>query len=69
LGSQYLVAKLLRKLFDSIDHEGPYGEGHLGDLPALYVGTDGKTALPVLATRLKIRDMREGPFDNYPCRR
>lgn len=38
-------------------HEGPYGEGHLGDLPALYVGSDGKADYPVLAPRLKISDL------------
>jgi Cu-Zn family superoxide dismutase len=39
-------------------HEGPYGQGHLGDLPALYVGADGKVALPVLAPRLKTADLK-----------
>jgi superoxide dismutase, Cu-Zn family len=39
-------------------HEGPYGKGHLGDLPALYVGNDGKAALPVLAPRLKVADLK-----------
>ncbi|RJQ21455.1 MAG: superoxide dismutase [Nitrospiraceae bacterium] len=39
-------------------HEGPYGKGHLGDLPALYAGPDGKIALPVLAPRLKVSDIR-----------
>lgn len=39
-------------------HEGPYGNGHLGDLPALYVGADGKATLPVLAPRLKAADIR-----------
>ncbi|MCP1572183.1 MULTISPECIES: superoxide dismutase family protein [Herbaspirillum] len=34
-------------------HEGPYGEGHLGDLPALYVTADGRADNPVLAPRLK----------------
>jgi Cu-Zn family superoxide dismutase len=38
-------------------HEGPYGHGHLGDLPALYVGSDGKANLPVLAPRLKVADL------------
>lgn len=37
-------------------HEGPYGEGHLGDLPPLYVGEDGRAVLPVLAPRLKAAD-------------
>jgi len=39
-------------------HEGPYGQGHLGDLPALYVGSDGKATLPVLAPRLKMADLK-----------
>lgn len=34
-------------------HLGPYNEnGHLGDLPALTVNTDGSSTLPVLAPRL-----------------
>lgn len=36
-------------------HAGPYGDGHLGDLPALYVTADGKATYPVLAPRLKTR--------------
>lgn len=39
-------------------HEGPYGSGHLGDLPALYVTSDGKAILPVLAPRLKVADLK-----------
>ena len=39
-------------------HEGPYGNGHLGDLPALYVSADGKATLPVLAPRLKVADIK-----------
>ena len=39
-------------------HEGPYGNGHLGDLPALYVGMDGKANYPVLAPRLRLADIR-----------
>jgi Cu-Zn family superoxide dismutase len=39
-------------------HEGPYGNGHLGDLPALYVAADGKATLPVLAPRLKVSDIK-----------
>lgn len=34
-------------------HEGPYGEGHLGDLPGLYVAADGTATMPVLAPRIK----------------
>jgi Cu-Zn family superoxide dismutase len=39
-------------------HEGPYGNGHLGDLPALYVTADGKATLPVLAPRLRVADIK-----------
>ncbi|MFI5296358.1 MAG: superoxide dismutase [Cu-Zn] SodC [Thermodesulfovibrionales bacterium] len=39
-------------------HEGPYGSGHLGDLPALYVSAEGKATLPVLAPRLKVADIK-----------
>lgn len=34
------------------EHEGPYGDGHLGDLPALYVDERGNAEHPVLAPRL-----------------
>lgn len=34
-------------------HLGPYAEGHKGDLPALYVTSDGKATYPVLAPRIK----------------
>ncbi|MET3108843.1 Cu-Zn family superoxide dismutase [Oxalobacteraceae bacterium GrIS 2.11] len=34
-------------------HEGPYGQGHLGDLPGLYVAADGTATTPVLAPRIK----------------
>ncbi|HEX7415877.1 MAG TPA: superoxide dismutase [Cu-Zn] SodC [Smithellaceae bacterium] len=39
-------------------HEGPYGNGHSGDLPFLYVDKDGKALLPVLAPRLKVSDLK-----------
>jgi superoxide dismutase, Cu-Zn family len=39
-------------------HLGPYAEGHLGDLPALSVGADGKSTLAVLAPRLKTSDLK-----------
>lgn len=39
-------------------HKGPYAEGHLGDLPALYVDTSGKAEHPVLAPRLKLSDLK-----------
>jgi Cu-Zn family superoxide dismutase len=38
-------------------HEGPQGKGHLGDLPALTVGPDGKAVTPVTAPRLKMADV------------
>lgn len=37
---------------DTGAHEGPYADGHLGDLPALTVAADGSATLPVLAPRL-----------------
>ena len=39
-------------------HDGPYGDGHNGDLPPLYVGADGRSTIPVLAPRLKVADIR-----------
>jgi Cu-Zn family superoxide dismutase len=38
-------------------HAGPYGNGHLGDLPVLYVDKEGTASLPVLAPRLKVADL------------
>ena len=34
-------------------HDTPFGKGHLGDLPALYVDENGMATSPVLAPRLK----------------
>ncbi len=39
-------------------HQGPYGKGHLGDLPVLYVGQDNKASTPTLAPRLKVSDLK-----------
>lgn len=40
-------------------HAEPWGDGHLGDLPALYVASDGTASYPVLAPRLKsLADVR-----------
>ena len=39
-------------------HEGPYSNGHLGDLPALYVDAAGNANHPVLAPRLKLSDLK-----------
>jgi Cu-Zn family superoxide dismutase len=38
-------------------HGEPWGDGHVGDLPALYVAPDGSAANPVLAPRLKMSDV------------
>jgi len=38
-------------------HGSPWGDGHLGDLPALYVDPMGKAEYPVLAPRLKLSDL------------
>lgn len=38
---------------DTDEHLGPYGEGHLGDLPALYVKEGGRADYPVLAPRIR----------------
>lgn len=37
-------------------HEGPEGQGHLGDLPVLVVNNDGIATEPVTAPRLKSLD-------------
>ena len=39
-------------------HGAPWGKGHLGDLPALIVSSDGKANYPVLAPRLKLNDVK-----------
>lgn len=39
-------------------HGTPWGVGHLGDLPALYVETNGSAEQPVLAPRLKLSDLK-----------
>ena len=39
-------------------HGEPWGDGHLGDLPPLYVGADGMAMQPVLAPRLKLADVQ-----------
>lgn len=39
-------------------HSTPWGAGHLGDLPPLYVAENGSTKQPVLAPRLKLSDLR-----------
>lgn len=39
-------------------HQGPYGQGHLGDLPILYVRADGSARDPVFAPRLSVEKVR-----------
>ena len=38
-------------------HGGPYGDGHMGDLPNIIVEQDGTARLPMLAPRLKTSDL------------
>lgn len=38
-------------------HGEPWGDGHLGDLPALYAASDGNASNAVLAPRLKFADV------------
>lgn len=39
-------------------HGLPWGDGHLGDLPALFVEANGSASNPVLAPRLKMADLK-----------
>jgi Cu-Zn family superoxide dismutase len=39
-------------------HQGPYGKGHLGDLPVLYVTQDGKANTATVAHRLKTSELK-----------
>lgn len=39
-------------------HQGPYGNGHLGDLPVLYVDINGQAHTPTLTPRLKTDDLK-----------
>lgn len=39
-------------------HGTPWGDGHLGDLPALVVDGAGNATMPVLAPRLKLADLK-----------
>ncbi len=49
-GGHYDPAKTAR-------HAEPWGTGHLGDLPGLYVDANGSATNPVLAPRLKLADI------------
>lgn len=52
-------------------HGTPWGDGHLGDLPALYVDSAGMATHPVLAPRLELDDFEDKALmihqggDNY----
>jgi Cu-Zn family superoxide dismutase len=39
-------------------HAEPWSDGHLGDLPPLFVAADGAASNPVLAPRLKLADLK-----------
>lgn len=39
-------------------HGTPWGDGHLGDLPPLFVDANGAATQPVLAPRLKTSDLK-----------
>jgi Cu-Zn family superoxide dismutase len=39
-------------------HEGPWGHGHLGDMPALSVDGDGTARDPLVAPHLKVADLK-----------
>ncbi|SHF68733.1 superoxide dismutase, Cu-Zn family [Modicisalibacter ilicicola DSM 19980] len=39
-------------------HAGPYGDGHLGDLPVLMAGKEGNVITPVLAPRLRVSELK-----------
>lgn len=39
-------------------HQGPYGNGHLGDLPILATNSNGEATLPLLAPRLTTQDIQ-----------
>lgn len=56
---------------DQGSHGTPWGEGHLGDLPTLYVNDEGEAKTPVLAPRVKVKDLEDRALmihaggDNY----
>jgi Cu-Zn family superoxide dismutase len=39
-------------------HQGPYGDGHLGDLPVLATNSNGEANIPILAPRLTTQDIQ-----------
>lgn len=42
---------------NSTKHGEPWGDGHLGDLPPLYINETGFANTPVLSPRLKLKDI------------
>jgi Cu-Zn family superoxide dismutase len=42
---------------DSKRHDTPWGDGHLGDLPPLFVDAEGNANQALLAPRLKVADL------------
>ena len=52
-------------------HLGPYGKGHLGDLPILQVDKNGNATTPIVAPRLQLDDLKNHALiihaggDNY----
>lgn len=52
-------------------HRGPYGKGHLGDLPVLKVDKAGNATAAILAPRLRLNDLKNHALvihaggDNY----
>jgi Cu-Zn family superoxide dismutase len=43
--------------FNTNHHLGPYHAGHLGDLPVLSVDANGDATVPVVAPRLKVKNI------------
>ena len=43
---------------DTKKHAGPKGHGHLGDLPVLKVGADGKASSAMTVANLKVADIK-----------
>lgn len=39
-------------------HQGPYKTGHLGDLPVLFVNSEGKANTPLLAPKLTTKQLK-----------
>ena len=52
---------------NSHKHDAPWGDGHRGDLPALYVQANGSSTQPVLAPRLKLSDVSGRALMVHAC--